>query len=270
MQDDSDNKVRINKYLADQGFSTRRGADALIEAGKVFVNGKRAVLGQKVGFDDKVEVKGQENKSYRYIAYNKPADYVTHSPMEGEKEIAEIFDMDGLFPVGRLDKNSEGLLILTDDGRITDRLLNPKYDHEKEYLVETSTSVGESFAKKLESGVDISVHNSPLKKGALPSSAGGMLQPPPHGLGTPFVKGDKPNELTKPCKVNLIDPHHFTICLTEGKRHQIKRMTESLEVSVVSLKRLRIMNIKLGNLKPNTGREITGKELETFLKSLGL
>lgn len=233
--EDTNDTVRINKHLADQGFSTRRGADALIEAGKVFVNGKRAVLGQKVGPDDKVEVRGQENKSYRYIAYNKPAGYVTHSPMEGEKEIAEIFDMDGLFPVGRLDKNSEGLLILTDDGRITDRLLNPKYDHEKEYMVETSTAVGESFAKKLESGVNI---------------------------------GD--GEITKPCKINIIDTHHFTICLTEGKRHQIKRMTESLEVSVVSLKRLHIMNIKLGNLKPNTGREIAGKELQAFLKSLGL
>lgn len=229
-------KIRINKYLADKGIATRKGADALVEAGKVFVNGTKAVLGQKVGAEDKVEVKGGATAtSHRYVAYYKPAGYVTHSPLEGEKTIADIFDMDGLFPMGRLDKNSEGLLILTNDGRITDRLLNPKYDHEKEYLVETSTTVGESFAKKLESGVNI-------------------------GESDP----------TKPCKVDLIDPHHFTLCLTEGKKHQIKRMTEALGVSVVSLKRLRIMNIKLGNLKPNTGREIAGKELQAFLKSLGL
>ncbi len=234
-------KVRINKYLANKGFSTRRGADALIEAGQVFVNGTKAVLGQKVGTGDVVEVRetkigtGLTAEAHRYLAYNKPAEYVTHSPASNEKEIADVFEMPGLFPVGRLDKNSEGLMILTNDGRITDRLLNPKYEHEKEYMVETSTAVGESFAKKLESGVDI-----------------GEL------------------EKTKPCKIDLIDPHHFTITLTEGKKHQIKRMTEALGVSVVSLKRLRIMNIKLGNLKPNTSREIAGKELHSFLKSLGL
>lgn len=233
---DSDKKIRVNKYLADKGLATRKGADSLIEAGKVFVNGTRAVLGQKVRPEDKVEIKGAAASTpRRYVAYNKPAGYVTHSPLEGEKTISDIFDMKGLFPVGRLDKNSEGLLILTNDGRITDRLLNPKYDHEKEYAVEISTTVSPSFAKKLESGVDIG-------------------------------EDDK----TKPCKVNLIDSHHFTVCLTEGKKHQIKRMTEALGVSVVSLKRLRVMNIKLGNLKPNTGREIAGKELQTFIKLLGL
>ncbi|MSU55539.1 MAG: rRNA pseudouridine synthase [Candidatus Taylorbacteria bacterium] len=228
-------KVRINKYLADHGHSTRRGADALIVAGKVTINGEKAVLGQKVGPDDKVKIKDKEEKSYRYLVYNKPAGYVTHSPVDSEKEIAEIFDMEGLFPIGRLDKNSEGLLILTNDGRITDRLLNPKHEHEKEYAVRVSTTISPSFAKKLEFGVDI-------------------------GEG----------ENTLPCKVSLTDAHNFTIALTEGKKHQIKRMTEALGVSVTNLKRLRIMNIKLGNLKPNTSREITGKELEKFLKSLGL
>ena len=249
-----DNRIRINKCLADKGFATRKGADALIEAGKVFVNGTRAVLGQKVGLEDKVEVRGDKPQSYRYVAYNKPAGYVTHSPMEGEKEIGDVFNMDGLFPVGRLDKNSEGLLILTNDGRVTDRLLNPKYDHEKEYAVKISTTVSPSFAKKLESGVNINSPTPPAR-GGVPSPRGGVV-------------GEK--YLTKPCKVNLVDAHHFTIALTEGKKHQIKRMTEALGVSVVSLKRLRIVNIKLGNLKPNTSREIVGKELQTFLKSLGL
>ncbi len=229
--------TRINKYLADKGLATRKEADALVEAGKVFVNGTRAVLGQKVGTEDTVEMRGTAAASTprRYVVYNKPAGYVTHSPVSGEKAIADIFNMNGLFPVGRLDKNSEGLLILTNDGRVTDRLLNPKYDHEKEYAVEISTTVSFSFAKKLEGGVDI---------------------------------GER--YFTKPCEVDLIDAHHFTITLTEGKKHQIKRMTEALGVSVVSLKRLRVMNIKLGNLKPNTAREITGKELQTFIKSLGL
>lgn len=260
-----DNKIRINKYLADKGLATRRGADALISAGKVFVNGTRSVLGQKVGPEDRVEIKGGEIQAYRYVAYNKPAGYVTHSPAcaadvaagrptEGEKTIADVFNMDELFPIGRLDKNSEGLLILTNDGRVTDRLLNPKYEHEKEYAVEVSTAVSPSFAKKLESGVNINSPTPPARGGET-SQRGGVV-------------GEK--YLTKPCKVNLIDSHNFTIALTEGKKHQIKRMTEALGVSVVSLKRLRVMNIKLGNLKSNTSREIAGKELQIFLKSLGL
>ncbi len=232
-------KVRINKYLADKGLATRRGVDALIEAGKVLVNGTKAVLGQKVGVEDVVELKGAvaqlNNVPRRYLAYNKPKGYVTHSPIEGEKEISEVFDMKGLFALGRLDKNSEGLLILTNDGRLTDRLLNPKYDHEKEYLVETEREVNAWFKDKLEKGVDI-------------------------GEG----------ERTKPCKIELIDEHNFSITITEGKKHQVKRMTEALGVSVHNLKRIRIMNIELGKLKQNTTREIKGKELELFLKALGL
>ena len=230
-------EIRINKYLAENGLTTRKGADELILVGKVFVNGINAVLGQKVGAKDKVEIRGSvaPSEARRYFAYYKPAGYVTHSPVENEKTIADIFKMDGLFPIGRLDKNSEGLIILTNDGRVTDRLLNPKYNHEKEYLVETSTAIGESFRKKLETGVNIG-------------------------------EGD----MTKSCEVKLIDPHLFTITLTEGKKHQIKRMTEVLGVSVTSLKRLRVMNIKLGNLKPNANREIAGKELQNFLKILGL
>ncbi len=143
--------------------------------------------------------------------------------------------MEDLFPIGRLDKNTEGLILLTNDGRITDRLLNPKYDHEKEYIVGTERKINEGFKEKLEKGVDI-------------------------GEG----------ELTKPAKVELLDEHHFSIVITEGKKHQVKRMTEALGISVHDLKRVRVMNITLGNLKQNTSREIKGKELETFLKSLGL
>lgn len=236
---EKDAKIRINKYLADQGVATRRDADELISAGKIMVNGVKAVLGQKVGPGDKVEIiekkSGASQTPRRYLAYNKPKGYVTHSPTADEKGVGDIFKMDDLFPVGRLDKNSEGLIILTNDGRITDRLLNPKYEHEKEYVVETERALNENFKNKLEKGVDI---------------------------------GD--GEITKPAEVDLIDEHHFSIVLTEGKNHQIKRMAEAVGFSVHELKRTRVMNIKLGNQKPNTAREITGAELEKFLKDLGL
>ncbi len=238
MNEKSD-KVRINKYLADKGVATRREVDDLISAGKVLINGERAVLGQKVGPEDKVDVVekkgGASQTPRRYLAYYKPKGYVTHSPTADEKEISSIFKMKDFFPIGRLDKNSEGLIILTNDGRITDRLLNPKYEHEKEYEVGTERALNETIKEKMEKGVDI-------------------------GEG----------EITKPAKVELLDEHHFSITLTEGKRHQVKRMSEAVGFSVHDLKRTRIMNIKLGNLKQNTARDITGKELEKFLKDLGL
>ena len=196
--------MRINKYLALKKISTRRGADELVEQKKVFINGKLAVLGSKVNEIDLVEVKGAKTKEYLYFAYNKPIGIETGSPRED------------LFPLGRLDKASNGLLILTNDGRITDQLLNPKYFHEKEYVVRTSNKLRSSFKKKMETGVNIEGY------------------------------------LTKPCKVKIISDFSFKVILTEGKKHQIRRMCSALFQEIADLKRERIMNIKLGNLKPNT------------------
>jgi 23S rRNA pseudouridine2604 synthase len=218
----SDYPMRINKYLALKKISTRRGADELIQEKKVFINGKLAVLGSKVAEGDKVEVKGGKAKEYTYFAYNKPIGVETASPKEG------------LFPLGRLDKASHGLLILTNDGRITDQLLSPKYFHEKEYVVKTSNKLRSSFKDKMEKGVNI--------------------------------EGYK----TKPCKVKIINDFTFRIILTEGKKHQIRRMCSALFQEVADLKRERIMNIKLGALKPKGLREIKGKELAEFLKLLGM
>jgi 23S rRNA pseudouridine2604 synthase len=212
--------VRINKYLADKKISTRRGADALIVAKKVFINGKLAVLGSQVSEGDRVEVKGAAAKEYSYYAYNKPTGVETDSPREG------------LFPLGRLDKNSHGLLILTNDGRITDQLLNPKYFHEKEYVVRTKEKLRSSFKQKIEAGVNIEGY------------------------------------VTKKCKVKLLGPNTFKIILTEGKKHQIRRMCSALFQEVADLKRERIMNIKLGTLKEGTVREIKGEELSTFLNQV--
>ncbi|MCC7160199.1 rRNA pseudouridine synthase [Candidatus Nomurabacteria bacterium] len=212
--------MRINKYLALKKISTRRGADELIENKKVFINGKLATLGSKVNENDKVEVKGAKEIEYKYFAYYKPIGIETNSPKEG------------LFPLGRLDKASHGLMILTNDGRITDRLLNPRYFHEKEYVVRTSNKLRTSFKKNMEAGVDI--------------------------------EGYK----TKPCKIKILSDFTFKIILTEGKKHQIRRMCAALFQEIADLKRERIMNIKLGTLKPDGLREIKGKELETFLNQV--
>ncbi|MEK7060137.1 MAG: pseudouridine synthase [Patescibacteria group bacterium] len=209
--------MRINKYLAWKKISTRRGADELIQNKKVFINGKLAVLGDKIKETDKVEIKGAKAKEYFYFAYNKPIGIETSSPRED------------LFPLGRLDKNSHGLMILTNDGRITDQLLNPKYFHEKEYMVKTSNKLRSNFKQKMEAGVNIEGY------------------------------------LTKKCKVIIVNDFTFRIILTEGKKHQIRRMCSNLFQEVADLKRERIMNIKLGNLKPNNLRELKGEELAVFL-----
>ncbi|OGI59866.1 hypothetical protein A3C60_00405 [Candidatus Nomurabacteria bacterium RIFCSPHIGHO2_02_FULL_37_45] len=209
--------MRINKYLALKKISTRRGADELVKEKKVSINGKLAILGSQVNEKDVVEVKGAKQKKYLYFAYNKPIGIETTSPREG------------LFPLGRLDKNSHGLLILTNDGRITDQLLNPKYFHEKEYVVKTSNKLRSNFKQKMENGVNIEGY------------------------------------ITKKSFVTIINDFIFRIILTEGKKHQIRRMCSSLFQEIADLKRERIMNIKLGNLKPNALREIKGEELTTFL-----
>jgi 23S rRNA pseudouridine2604 synthase len=230
--------MRINKYLAFKNIATRKGADELVTKKQVFINGKLAVLGSKVNEKDKVEVKGNQNfKNYVYFAYNKPIGTITHSPqLDEEKEIKDLIKNKNIpkdvFPVGRLDKNSHGLIILTNDGRITDKLLNPKYIHEKEYIVKTSNKLRSNFKQKMEAGVNI--------------------------------EGYK----TKKCKIQIVNDHTFKIILSEGKKHQIRRMCSALFQEVQDLKRIRIMNINLENIKPNSLREIKGEELKTFLAQI--
>jgi 23S rRNA pseudouridine2604 synthase len=224
--------MRINKYLAHKRFSTRKGADALIERGLVSINGRKAVLGDKVNEHDDIVVKGAK-KTYRYFAFNKPREVVSHSPQLGESDIVTVAGLEGVFPVGRLDKDSHGLIILTDDGRITEQLLSPENEHEKEYRVTTAHRLRPSFAEHMEAGVDI---------------------------------GDY---VTKKCKVRMMGENKFSIILSEGKKHQIRRMCSALHSDVVDLERVRVMNIRLGSLAVGTHRPIEGKELEDFLKSLG-
>ena len=218
--------MRINQYLAWQKHSTRRGGDKLVEDKKVFINGRLAVHGDKVQANDKVEVvKNKSQKPYLYFAYHKPRGLSTEEINPPQK---------GTFPLGRLDKASHGLMIFTNDGRITDRLLNPNYDHEKEYIIKTAEKLRSNFKKNMEAGVNIEGY------------------------------------ITKKCRVEILDEFTFRITLTEGKKHQIRRMCSALFQQVRDLKRVRIMNILLGKLSSGSYRPIERKELEDFLKSLGL
>lgn len=227
--------MRINKYLALNKYSTRVGADELIKNGKVFINERMAILGEKVSKNDKVVVKTDtKKKDYVYFAYNKPKGVISHSPQRGEKDISQSTRLKNVFPIGRLDKNSHGLIILTDDGRVTDRLLNPKYSHDKEYTVTTANKISPSFKNKMESGVNI--------------------------------EGYK----TQKCSVTLLGEKTFKITLTEGKKHQIRRMCAALKNDVTDLKRVRVMNIHLGKLGDGQHRPIKSDELQKFLKSIGL
>ncbi len=232
--------MRINKYLALKGFSTRRGADDLIAAKKVYINGRIAVLGDKVAATDKVELRksGKPSKALIYAAYNKPWGIITHSAGEDEEDIEmlveEYPELKGVFPVGRLDKDSSGLIILTNDGRITDRLLNPDKEHEKEYTVTTKEPLRPSFQEYMEKGVDIEGYT------------------------------------TKPAKVTVKSGNKFSIVLTEGKKHQIRRMVVAMRNEVNTLERTRVMNVRLGKLPSGAWRPIEGAELKEFLTSLGL
>ena len=218
--------MRINQYLAWQKHSTRRGGDELVQKKQILINGRFAELGDKVNEKDVVEVlKNKKPKSYLYFAYNKPAGETTDTPIFLNKEI---------FPLGRLDKDSNGLMLLTNDGRVTDRLLNPEYAHEKEYIVTVQEKLRPNFKQKMEAGVDIEGY------------------------------------MTKKCRVEILNNFTFKITLTEGKKHQIRRMCVALHNQVTNLKRIRIMNIELGNLPPGSHRAIGGEELKTFLKNLGL
>jgi 23S rRNA pseudouridine2604 synthase len=232
--------MRINKYLAHRKYSTRRGADALIEAGKVRINGKLAQLGDKVTENDKVVVDQKAvddiTKKHVYFAFNKPIGVVTHSPQRGEKSIEHVSGLGSrVFPIGRLDKDSHGLIILTSDGRVTEALLHPDKEHEKEYRVRVDKPLSEHFFTQMAKGVKIEDYIT--KKAKLDGEPGSKT---------------------------------FSIIISEGKKHQIRRMVTALGYKVEDLKRTRVANIEIGELKPGEKRQITGKELQAFLKGLGL
>lgn len=230
--------IRINKYLAHKGYATRRDADTLIADGKVFVNNIPALIGQKITATDVVEVRNVPTRHFRYLRYYKPRGVITHSPAEGEVDIETQLSRDhsltGVFPIGRLDKDAEGLMLLSDDGRVTERILNPERKHTREYEVTVDKKVTPGSLEKLQKGVNIEGY------------------------------------VTRPAKAKPLREKTFLLILTEGKKHQIRRMCAALGYQVTGLKRTRILDLSLGTLKKGACEELTKTERDRLLGTLGL
>lgn len=229
-------KIRINKYLSSCGYCSRREADRILEKGRVTINGKRAELGDRVDSSQMVCVDGKpiaEQTERIVLAFHKPAGVICTSSKKEKNNIIDYIQFpQRIYPVGRLDKDSTGLIFLTNDGELMDRILRSKNGHEKEYIVRV---------------------NRPLK----PEILSAMKQ------GVPIL-----NTMTKPCKIKQIDDWRFKIILTQGLNRQIRRMCEYFGYRVVSLKRVRIMNIVLGDLPEGKWRCLSEKELEIIERSL--
>ena len=240
----NDGAMRINKYLSAMGYCSRREADRLIKEGKVKVDGVRAELGTLVEPGMKVTVKEElvgtlEDASGQktvLLAVNKPAGIVcTTSDNDRAPNIVDMVDYPTrVYPVGRLDKDSEGLMLMTNRGDLVNEILRASNVHEKEYLVRVDKALTEGFVDKMRRGVHL----------------------------------DELQVTTRPCKVIVKDKTSFIIVLTQGLNRQIRRMCEALGFHVISLKRIRIMNIRLGNLKPGTWRNVTAEELRELENSL--
>jgi len=230
-------KTRINKYLSEVGYCSRRAADKLLEEGRITINGTVPELGTKVSDEDIVEVDGkpvrEPQEKHIYIAFNKPVGIVctTDSKREKNNIVDYINHPKRIFPIGRLDKPSEGLILLTNDGDIVNKILRAKNNHEKEYLVRVDKPITPRFLEKMRNGVPI--------------------------LDT----------VTKKCVVEKIDDMNFRIVLIQGLNRQIRRMCEYLTYDVKKLKRIRIMNIKL-DLPVGKWRELTEDEFSVLNSKL--
>ncbi|SHJ75671.1 23S rRNA pseudouridine2605 synthase [Desulfatibacillum alkenivorans DSM 16219] len=229
---------RLQKYLAHAGVCSRRHAEELISQGKVAVNGEIVTqMGVKIDPDqDEIAVNGKKvepKESRTYIMLNKPAGYLTTCKQPGRKIVLDLIDLpQRLFPIGRLDNNSTGLLLLTDDGRIHHRLSHPSFDHEKEYEVETVKDVPDQ---------------------ALDAMRRGMM-----------LEGKK----TRPAKVKRTGPKSFTIVLKEGRNRQIRKMVELTKNKVRRLHRVRMSTIRLGGLPSGKWRRLNAKEIQALTKGL--
>lgn len=229
--------TRINKYLSEAGYCSRREADKLIEQGRITINGKVPEVGTKVGPGDIVAVDGKQvsltQEKKVYIAFNKPVGIVctTDTGVEKDNIIDFINYPTRIFPIGRLDKASEGLIFLTDDGDIVNKILRARNNHEKEYLVTVNKPITSTFIERM-------------------------------GMGIPIL-----DTVTKKCEVERLGNFDFRIVLTQGLNRQIRRMCEYLGYEVTRLKRTRIMNVKL-DIPTGEWRELTTQEVRTINEML--
>ncbi|MFC7444627.1 Ribosomal large subunit pseudouridine synthase F [Mesoflavibacter sp. HG96] len=227
--------TRLNKYLSEAGYCSRREADKLIDAGRVTINGIVPEMGTKVGEKDVVAVDGEivkNNKNqFVYLAFNKPVGIVctTDTRVEKDNIIDFINYPKRIFPIGRLDKPSEGLIFLTDDGDIVNKILRASNNHEKEYVVTVDKPISQTFINRMSNGIYL----------------------------------EELGKTTKKCKVKKLDSHTFNIILTQGLNRQIRRMCTYLGYEVQTLKRVRIMNIKL-DVPVGSYREFTKEEIKTL------
>lgn len=228
---------RLNKFVADSGYCSRREADRLIAEGRVQVDGRPGELGDRVLPGMRVTVDGQSLSGRGekvYIALNKPAGIVCTTDPREPMNVVDYLDYPiRIFPVGRLDKDSEGLLLMTSDGEIINRILRAAGGHEKEYEVEIDRPVTKEFVEKMSAGVPI--------------------------LDT----------VTLPCRVRRTGEKSFNIILVQGLNRQIRRMCEALGCNVVRLRRIRIMNVRLGAMRPGQWRELSEEELSGLVGRLG-
>jgi 23S rRNA pseudouridine2604 synthase len=228
--------LRINKFISETGFCSRRGVDKLVEAQRVTINGKLAELGSQVEEGDEVCVDGLPvlaKKPLVYIALNKPVGITSTTELHIKGNIVDfVGHPERIFPIGRLDKDSEGLILLTNDGDIVNKILRAENDHEKEYLVTVDKSITPMFLQGMASGVRI--------------------------LGT----------ITNPCSIFREEERGFRIILKQGLNRQIRRMCAALGYEVRSLKRVRIMNIRIEGLEAGQWRDLTKQEMDELLKRI--
>ncbi len=233
-------EVRINKFLAEAGVASRRQADKLVESGQVTINGIKAKNADKVNDGDKVCVKGRQvfmQDEKHVVAFYKPEGVTcTKQDKYAKVTIDEVFQYPlRLNYAGRLDKDSKGLLIMTNDGDLIDRMMRARNHHEKEYIVKVNNSVTDDFIHKMSNGVYL----------------------------------EELEVTTRSCTVTKVGEYTFRIILTQGLNRQIRRMCASLGYKVESLMRVRVMNVELGNLKPGEYRRITGEELSELYRLAG-
>lgn len=231
--------TRINKYLSENGYCSRREADRLIEAGRVFINGKRAKLGDRMCERDKVRVEGRDKRKPLekiYLLLNKPIGIIVTADHHIKNNILDFVHFsERLFPVGQLDVNTEGLILLTNDRVFLNRLLHPKYEQDKEYVVELDRRCDMKDIRIWKNGIELE------------------------------------DGMTLPAKVRKIDDFRFAIILNEGRHRQIQRMCEALGFHVVLLKRTRILTLKLSSQYPiGSWRMLTDSEVRDLKKAVGM